>query len=399
MSSRGSLWLFLWRRLASRPLLSASGFVVLFFLWRRSKLGRGKGGTTTPPERGTAARGTANASVERGTANALVERGTANASVALSLLKNADSASTSASTPASSVASSATSAASSVSSPAPRAPCQPGRALSAGRFRSFPILSITEVSPDSQVYRFELPHPAAVTGLPVGRHLTVRAVVGGETVLRPYTPSSPVTQTGWFELLVKTYEMGKMSRRFQQLRVGDTLDMKGPIGNFRYGVNKYEALVMLAAGSGLTPMLQIVLAALQNDISDISGKDTTTTTTATTATTTSTTKDRTRLVLLFQNRHEHDILLREQLEQLAADHPDQFTLVLLLSAAPLGWEEKAALPRGEGRGGCVGRIAGYITANVLREKGVTGAGMPPPSADGEFKVSLGGGVGGGKAVQ
>ncbi len=53
-----------------------------------------------------------------------------------------------------------------------------------------------------------------------------RAAIGGEKedgskkfVIRPYTPTSPKDAKGYFDLVVKVYEQGKMSKHFGELKV------------------------------------------------------------------------------------------------------------------------------------------------------------------------------------
>lgn len=48
-----------------------------------------------------------------------------------------------------------------------------------------------------------LAHPDQPLGLPLGSHVYLRAVIDGETVLRPYTPTSIAEQLGSFDLVVK----------------------------------------------------------------------------------------------------------------------------------------------------------------------------------------------------
>lgn len=48
-----------------------------------------------------------------------------------------------------------------------------------------------------------LAHPNQPLGLPLGGHVYLRAVIDGETVLRPYTPTSVEDQLGSFDLVVK----------------------------------------------------------------------------------------------------------------------------------------------------------------------------------------------------
>ena len=98
----------------------------------------------------------------------------------------------------------------------------------------------------------------------------------------------------------------------QSLEVGDTVDVKGPIGHFHYKrpghfVNhKTEGetshINMIAGGTGITPMYQVMKEIL------------------------STPEDTTCLRLLYANQTEGDILIREELESLQSKHPDRCAL-------------------------------------------------------------------------
>lgn len=48
-------------------------------------------------------------------------------------------------------------------------------------------------------------------------------------------------------------------------------------------------------------------------------------------------RDGTKLALLFANQTEGDILLREELDALAAKHPAQFRVWYTVDSAPAGW--------------------------------------------------------------
>ena len=52
-------------------------------------------------------------------------------------------------------------------------------------------------------YRFKLPHPEDVLGLPTGQHISVSAEINGKEVMRSYTPTSNDDDRGHFDLLVK----------------------------------------------------------------------------------------------------------------------------------------------------------------------------------------------------
>lgn len=83
-----------------------------------------------------------------------------------------------------------------------------------------------------------------------------------------------------------------MSQIIQQmLRIGTTIEWKGPFGEFQYTPNKYQELVMLACGTGIAPMIQIIRHVLNNE------------------------NDFTRLKLLYASRHQGDILMKTVLNE------------------------------------------------------------------------------------
>ena len=71
---------------------------------------------------------------------------------------------------------------------------------------------------------------------------------------------------------------------------------------------------MIAGGTGITPMLQVLHAIFRDS------KDSTTTAS-----------------LLFANQTEDDILVREELESLAKEYPDRFKLHYTLDRPPSEW--------------------------------------------------------------
>jgi hypothetical protein len=64
-------------------------------------------------------------------------------------------------------------------------------------------------------YRFSLYSPTAVLGLPIGQHIQIQATIGEKVVTRSYTPTSGDDDKGHFDLVVKTYEKGNISKYLQ----------------------------------------------------------------------------------------------------------------------------------------------------------------------------------------
>eukprot|EP01126_Amoeba_proteus_P059312 TRINITY_DN7738_c0_g2_i1.p1 TRINITY_DN7738_c0_g2~~TRINITY_DN7738_c0_g2_i1.p1 ORF type:complete len:229 (-),score=41.10 TRINITY_DN7738_c0_g2_i1:116-802(-) len=146
---------------------------------------------------------------------------------------------------------------------------------------------ISWVTHDTQLYRFKVPGKNLLP-VPVGHHVTIVHKKGGTELNRSYTPIN--IKPGSFEVLVKTYLTGNMSEWLSTLEVGDTIQMRGPYGSWEYKPNFYKRICMYAAGSGLTPMYQ-VLSTIDHDP-----------------------KDRTAVVLLFANKESRDILFKKKLD-------------------------------------------------------------------------------------
>jgi cytochrome-b5 reductase len=183
------------------------------------------------------------------------------------------------------------------------------RVLSASVFRKFPILKIVQTSYNTKLLRFELPAGKSL-GLTIGKHITLKADLDGAKVMRAYTPTSRIDQVGFFDLLIKTYEYGKMSSYINQLKVGDYVEVRGPVGRFQYQVNQYSSIGLIAGGTGITPCLQVLRTILYCP----SYKD-----------------DITQFVLFFQNRTEQDILLYDELEKIRKEHGKRVKIYYFLS--------------------------------------------------------------------
>ncbi|XP_068004035.1 NADH-cytochrome b5 reductase 2 [Melanerpes formicivorus] len=217
-----------------------------------------------------------------------------------------------------------------------------------------------EISHDTKRFRFGLPSPDHILGLPVGQHVYLSAKIGGGLVIRAYTPVSSDEAKGYVDLIIKVYhknvhpkfpEGGKMSQYLDDMKIGDLIDFRGPNGLLVYkGAGtflikphkKSEAekkfakhLGMIAGGTGITPMLQLIRRI------------------------TSDPKDSTKCYLLFANQTEKDILLRAELEDLAKSHPEQFTLWYTLDRPPQDWKYSS----------------GFITADMIK------AHLPAPSSE------------------
>lgn len=202
--------------------------------------------------------------------------------------------------------------------------------LVADAWKQFPLVKKSQISHNTAMYvafcpglprtpltspryRFKLPNADDVLNLPIGQHVSISAEINGKQVARSYTPISNQDDHGYFDLLIKTYEKGNISRHFAQLSIGDNLSVKGPKGQFNYRPGLVAHLSMIAGGTGITPMYQVLRAILANPA------------------------DKTTVSLIYANVNQEDILLRSELDNLAQAHANQFTLYYVLNNPPAPW--------------------------------------------------------------
>ena len=82
----------------------------------------------------------------------------------------------------------------------------------------------------------------------------------------------------------------------------------------RYSPDLTKHIGMIAGGTGITPMLQIIRAIVKNP------------------------KDKTKVDLIYANVNVEDILLRDELDGLAKQHPEQFNVLHFLNNPPQNWK-------------------------------------------------------------
>jgi cytochrome-b5 reductase len=213
--------------------------------------------------------------------------------------------------------------------------------LSPERFTSLTIREVTSLSPDTKAFDILLPHGHDVTGLITSSFVMVR---GADEEAKPYTPVSPCDQRGWFRLVVKSYPGGAVSQHLHSLAAGDCMLVKGPFMKLEYAANKNKSIGLIAAGTGITPMLQIIREVIKNPA------------------------DTTKMSLLYQCRYEADIaLLKGDIDELAAQHAS-LSVTYILSQPGAEWT------------GLRGRMDAAVLASSM---------PPPPSAPGADGAAAG----------
>jgi len=222
------------------------------------------------------------------------------------------------------------------------------------------ILDVKELSSDTKRFRLSLGSEDTPLGLPVGQHIKLfapnpeSALAKGtwngkddregkqKEISRSYTPATSTKKTGYVDLVVKMYrpgsfvmpdgkevkweDGGKMSQYLDSRKVGDQIEIDGPVGLHEYlgcgSFRNHKNMIsskrygLLAGGTGITPMLQIVQAAIEDP------------------------KDTCTFSLIYANKTEDDILCRDIIDEMVAASHGRFTVHYTLDFPPEGWKHE-----------------------------------------------------------
>jgi ferredoxin-NADP reductase len=148
-----------------------------------------------------------------------------------------------------------------------------------------------------------------------GQFFMVNVEIDGQMVRRTYSATNaPGEFDGAIRLGVKHRPGGLVSGYInERLKVGDRVVLKGPGGKLVLPPGQgARHLVMIAGGSGITPMMSMSRAALASEAG-------------------------TRVTLVYLNRCMSDVMFLSELNDMAAAHPDRFSVIHVLSEVPAGW--------------------------------------------------------------
>jgi len=160
-------------------------------------------------------------------------------------------------------------------------------------YHALSVVDVVDETAEARSFVLAIPPALEATfAYAAGQFCTFRAVIDGEPVVRSYSMSSAPERRDRFTITVKRVPGGRMSNWMNDsLAPGGTIDTLRPAGLFVLRASD-APLVAFAGGSGITPVISILKAAL--------------------ATTTR------EIALVYANRSAADVIFARDLERLQA---------------------------------------------------------------------------------
>lgn len=158
------------------------------------------------------------------------------------------------------------------------------------------VVRTTLETHDTKSYFFSTEKP--LQAYKAGAHINIEFTANDERVLRTYTLSSSPKTPDEFSITVKRVNHGVASNwLFENLKAGDQIKVGQPQGSFVLPYQPAGKLLMLSAGSGITPVMSMLRYLTQ-------------------------TGNRSDIVFLNYSQSPGDIIFHQELNTLAKNHPN-----------------------------------------------------------------------------
>ena len=185
------------------------------------------------------------------------------------------------------------------------------KCLDEDEYQEFQVLDIDQVNHDTFKIKVETRILDLIKSQPIPCPAHVSVKDDSCQIARCYTPIQVDRES--ITLLVKRYSNGSVSRMLTNLKNGDKVWLRGLIPTFTYTPNRVDSLIMIAGGTGITPMYQLASSILKSD-------------------------QNTQITLLYANKSKNDILLKSELDELASKFP-KFTIKYTLEDYDSEWDQ------------------------------------------------------------
>lgn len=166
------------------------------------------------------------------------------------------------------------------------------------------VSKITEILPqthDTAVFRFSVPDNFEYyAGQFIMLRVDMKETEGfkirdnkNPSQIRAFSIASTPTQKGYVETAIKAEENGFVSVYMNKVaEVGDAVKISGPYGKFYFNESMGDEVVLLGAGSGITPLIGVMRYVAAKNLP-------------------------TKVLLVYSNKTPEDIVYKKDLEELA----------------------------------------------------------------------------------
>ncbi|MBN2043081.1 MAG: hypothetical protein JW754_04725 [Candidatus Aenigmarchaeota archaeon] len=187
------------------------------------------------------------------------------------------------------------------------------------------LVRVTKESEDVKTFRFEPDKPVEFH---TGQYIMLSGEINGEKVTRCYSVSSSPSHQDYVEITFKVYPDGKFSPFLWNMKEGDTIQGKGPMGFFCFDKCDVKDMVFIAGGTGIAAFTGMVRYATEKGL-DV------------------------KMMLIYSARNPEEIVFRDELFGIEKKNP-KFRFVVTITRP---WTSKT---KWEGR-------TGRIDAEFLKE--------------------------------
>ena len=151
-----------------------------------------------------------------------------------------------------------------------------------------------------------------------GQHYDIRLTSEeGYQAQRSYSVSSSPMNSNIIEFTICKSEEGEVSEYLhEKVKIGDKIEIKGPIGNyFNWVPGDYDNIVFFAGGTGISPFMSMIRDKIEK-------------------------KDKSKFTLVYSTRKIIDILFNEELEKHEASDPFFEMIINLTREDKQNWDGK-----------------------------------------------------------
>ena len=178
------------------------------------------------------------------------------------------------------------------------------------------VVALRDETPRAKTITLDIPDwPGHLSG----QHVDVRLTApDGYSAVRSYSVASAANDEKRVELTVERLPDGEVSPYLtQELRVGDLLELRGPIGGwFVWRAQQTEPIQLVAGGSGIVPLMSMIRSR-------------------------ATARSAAPFRLLYSVREPEAVFYRDELQALSAQDPSVSITYAYTRATPKNWSRPA----------------------------------------------------------